>query len=114
MPEALSVGVDYELFWELNPTLLKPFFKAYQLKSDRHMQEESMISYWNGIYVAHAVSLIGGGKFPNEPLKLFKTFEELEKENREPTEEEILQERQRIIDGLKMMEINFKLNHPKE
>jgi hypothetical protein len=114
LPEALSIGIDYNLFWDLNPTLLKPFFKAHQLKQDRYMQEQSTISYWNGIYVAHAISASFGSKFPDKPLKLFKTLEEVEKENRPLTEAEIIEERNKFVEGLKLMEINFKSRNIKK
>lgn len=101
------------MFWELNPITIKPFFKAEQIKRDNRLKEQSIVAYWNGIYVAQAVSLIGGCKFPEEPLKLYKTQEEIEKENRLPTEQEIIIERQKLINKLKADEINWKLSHPK-
>ena len=76
------------------------------------MQEQSIVSYWNGIYVAQAVSLIGGGKFPEEPLKLYKTQEEIRRENN-PTKAEIEEERKKIVAMLESQEINWKLSHPK-
>lgn len=32
LPNALMIGVDYDLFWELNPKSLAPFIKAFKLK----------------------------------------------------------------------------------
>lgn len=44
LPNALLCGVSYELFWHLNPTKLKPFYKAFELK--RKLEDEQAWMYW--------------------------------------------------------------------
>ena len=48
MPNALAVGVPYDVFWHLNPKKLKPFQDAYFIK--RKMLDEEM--WYMGQYVA--------------------------------------------------------------
>lgn len=51
LPQALRIGVDYYLFWELNPKELAPFIKAFELKQK---YDDSMA--WNiGDYVRMAI-----------------------------------------------------------
>lgn len=51
MPNALAIGVPYELFWELNPHKLKAFYKAYEIHK-KILDEEMWIM---GAYVNNAV-----------------------------------------------------------
>lgn len=72
LPQALSVGVSYELFFTLNPKKLKPFVKARELnikfESDRIHYE----AWLNGLYVrlATASILSKGAKYPENPPSL--------------------------------------------
>ena len=52
MPNALAIGVSYELFWHLSPTKLKAFEDAYMIK--RKMRDEEM--WYMGQYVASALN----------------------------------------------------------
>lgn len=52
MPNALAIGVSYELFWHLSPTKLKAFEEAYMIK--RKMRDEEM--WYMGQYVASALN----------------------------------------------------------
>jgi hypothetical protein len=66
LPNALMIGVDYDLFWELNPKSLEPFIKAFQLKQ---RYEDAM--NWNlGNYfrMAIASSMSKNAKYPNKPM----------------------------------------------
>lgn len=60
------MGVDYELFWTLNPKSLSPFVKAFELKQKYHDFME-----WNmGNYILEAIGAVfakSGGKYPNKP-----------------------------------------------
>ena len=51
MPNALAIGVPYELFWTLNPHKLKAFYKAYEIHK-KILDEEMWIM---GAYVNNAV-----------------------------------------------------------
>lgn len=59
------MGVDYELFWTLNPKSLSPFIKAFGLK-----QKHEDFMAWNlGNYVREAVAsaFIKNAKYPTKP-----------------------------------------------
>lgn len=60
------IGVDYDLFWTLNPKSLEPFVKAFELKQ----KYDDMISWTNGLYVRMAIvsSLTKDAKYPKSPL----------------------------------------------
>lgn len=45
LPNALMIGVNYDLFWTLNPESLQPFVKAFSLaqkNEDRKMWQQGM------------------------------------------------------------------------
>lgn len=80
LPNALMIGVDYELFWSLTPTTLEPFIKAFRLKQEY----DDMQSWQLGAYIKQAIdsSFSKQAKYPKEPM-LSKN------KNREATMEEI-------------------------
>lgn len=87
------MGVDYNLFWKLNPRKLEPFLKAYESKLKRRNEE----MWLQGAYIFDAVSKAiynnfrEKGKKPmpylEEPYKLFE-YTEQEKEIRAKRERE--------------------------
>lgn len=66
LPDALMIGVDYELFWTLNPHSLSPFIKAFELKNNHNDLENWRL----GIYIREAVksALDNKVKYPKEPF----------------------------------------------
>lgn len=53
MPNSLAIGVDYKLFWHLNPKKLKAFYKADEISLKRRDAE-----MWHmGQYILSAVSV---------------------------------------------------------
>lgn len=66
LPQALMIGVDYDLFWTLNPKSLKPFIKAFELSE----KQEDMIAWRSGMYIKLAIgSLLSKEiKYPTRPL----------------------------------------------
>ena len=60
------IGVDYGLFWTLNPKSLSPFIKAFSLKEER----EDRMAWINGAYIRMAVGslLSKNNKYPDKPL----------------------------------------------
>lgn len=93
LPEALAIGIDYNLFWKLNPCKLEPFLKARNLKLK--MKNEEL--WLQGLYVYNAISVAlangfrkKGAKAQNyleEPIKLFEDTE-YEKEMKAKRERE--------------------------
>jgi hypothetical protein len=65
LPHALMIGVDYDLFWTLNPKSLSPFIKAFELKQDY----EDELAWRLGAYVKVAItSSLGDSKYPEKPF----------------------------------------------
>lgn len=85
LPKALMIGVSYELFWELNPTTLTPFVKAFSLKQ----QYDDTLAWQHGLYVSKAISACFSKqeKYPSKPIftsdKKELTPEEKQKQIRE-------------------------------
>ena len=59
------IGVDYDLFWTLNPKSLTPFVKAFSLK-----QEYDDAMHWEaGVYIRAAVASVlnKSSRYPLQP-----------------------------------------------
>ena len=68
LPDALMIGVDYDLFWTLTPKSLSPFVKAFRLK-----QEYEDAQAWRlGGYIKMAIasSFSKNAKYPEKPLSM--------------------------------------------
>lgn len=65
------IGVDYDLFWTLNPKSLTPFVKAFELKQ----KYDDMMAWTNGLYIRMAIasSLGKEAKYPKSPLSSLET-----------------------------------------
>jgi hypothetical protein len=60
------IGVDYDLFWTLNPKSLSPFVKAFSLKQ----KYDDAIAWSQGIYIRMAIGscLSKNTKYPEKPM----------------------------------------------
>lgn len=60
------MGVDYDLFWTLNPKSLIPFVKAFNLKQEY----DDAMAWKSGTYVRMAIAscLDKNIKYPKKPL----------------------------------------------
>lgn len=76
LPQALSIGVDYNVFWTLTPEKLEPFIKVFKEREEREaesFQIESNFQAWlQGVYITKAISACFGKnvKYPSEPIRL--------------------------------------------
>lgn len=113
MPWALAIGIDYKLFWHLNPKKLKPFWEADKIRIQSRMAANETVSYMNGLYVAKAISACfsKGNKYPDKPIGIFSFNEKTQKEM---TEEEKKEARLSLFESLKLMQINFEKNKNQE
>lgn len=70
LPNALMIGVNYELFWTLDPNTLAPFIRAFELKQEY----DDRVSWNNGVYVRLAIvsAMNKNQKYPTKPF----TYEE--------------------------------------
>jgi len=66
LPNALMIGVDYDLFWTLNPKSIKPFIRAFELKQEH----ENQIAWLQGMYIRLAIisAFNKEAKYPSKPL----------------------------------------------
>lgn len=70
LPHALMIGVDYDLFWTLNPKSLSPFIKAFELKQDY----DDELAWRLGAYVKVAItSSLGDSNYPEQPFSKKRT-----------------------------------------
>lgn len=66
LPNALMIGVEYDLFWTLNPKSFASFVKAFELK-----REYQDYNNWSlGMYIRSAVASVldSKNKYPETPL----------------------------------------------
>lgn len=118
LPNALSIGVPYELFWHLTPNKLTAFYEAYKI--EQKMKDQEM---WRmGMYVADALYATvcnaflwkKKGEKPNTyPDKPYSYQDGDNKGNDGLTEEE----KQRAVDLFfaqeKARRVNWRRNHIK-
>ena len=52
LPQALSIDIDYTVFWTLSPKKLEPFLESHKMKQT----QQNKLAWLNGIYVNHAIS----------------------------------------------------------
>jgi hypothetical protein len=64
------IGVDYDLFWTLNPKTMQPFIKAFKLSQENKNAE----AWLNGVYIRLAIASVFGknSPYPKQPIKDFK------------------------------------------
>lgn len=85
------IGIDYNLFWTLNPSKIKPFIRAFELKEKRKSSEMDTLAWDIGSYVLQALGamLDSNTHYPHEPNIYSKLMtdeerqEQLERENKE-------------------------------
>jgi hypothetical protein len=72
------IGVDYDLFWKLNPKSLEPFIKAFSLKQ----KYDDTVAWYSGMYVKMAIasSFNKNAKYPNIPMTSEKVEQEMPQE----------------------------------
>lgn len=69
----MSIGVEYNTFWHLNPNKLKLFSEAEQLK----IKGQDFMNYMLGLYIRTAVASVldNKAKYPKKPY-----FDNIDKE----------------------------------
>lgn len=74
LPNAIMLGVDYELFWQLSPSKLIPFVRAYEERKKDRLNEANFIAWISGVYVSHAVAAVlgEGSGYPERPITIFE------------------------------------------
>lgn len=64
------MGVNYDLFWTLNPKSLSPFIKAFSLKHEFDYEYDDRMAWLSGLYIRMAIAstLDKDSKYPEKPL----------------------------------------------
>ena len=72
------IGVDYDLFWKLNPKSLIPFTKAFSLRQ----KYDDTIAWQNGLYIKMAIasSFNKQAKYPDHPMTVERVEREMPQE----------------------------------
>lgn len=93
----------------LNPTKLKAYDKAEQIKMKARMIESERMAYMNGFYVLNALgAAFGKGEYPKEPIGLFSLNEP--EDDKPLTEKQIIEKRHDLIEMLTGMQKSFEEN----
>lgn len=75
LPYALMIGVEYDLFWTLNPKSLSPFIKAFSLRQ----KYDDSVAWQSGAYIRMAIAscMDKGILYPKKPFsdKLDNNYE---------------------------------------
>ena len=67
------IGVNYELFWTLDPHSLSPFVKAFELQNNHN----DVQSWRLGMYIQSAIASVLDKKvkYPEEPFSFTEKLE---------------------------------------
>ena len=114
LPNALTIGVPYELFWRLNPTKLKPFYTAFENK--RKMRDEENWLYWGTygisaftVVLANAFSKNSQAKYVEKPI-----YQQLTNKSEQLTEQEKIEQTKQLFMQLQIMQVNHKSTKGKD
>lgn len=82
LPQALTIGVDYDLFWSLNPRKLQPFVKSFKMKQEIKTEDINFQTWLQGIYFGQALVAIldKNQEYFNEPIDFQKIKEQKSQE----------------------------------
>lgn len=90
------MGIDYNLFWKLNPRKLEPFLKAREIQFKRKNEE----LWLQGVYFYNAISVCMANAFRKKGSKSYNYLEEpikVGEENEFEKEQKAIKERQKAI-----------------
>ena len=82
LPQALTIGVDYDLFWSLNPRKLQAFVKSFKMKQKIKTEYINFQTWLQGIYFGKALvaSLDKNQEYFEEPIDFQKIKEQKSQE----------------------------------
>ena len=68
----MAIGVDYVLFWTLNPKKIEPFIEAHKQKQIFWQEEVNFTAWLNGVYITNAIATCfsENHQYPNMPISL--------------------------------------------
>jgi len=82
LPQALTIGVDYDLFWSLNPRKLQAFVKSFKMKQKIKAEYINYQTWLQGIYFGRALvaTLDKNQEYFEEPIGFQKIKEQKSQE----------------------------------
>lgn len=112
-PQAYAIGVSWDEFWRMNPRILSAIAEGY----NQRFRNADCMNWINGQYTLAAVTVgvernLAGRKSKSEyPKNPF--FEEIEKQNKPLSDDELQKQRELFVERLKTMQSNFEISHGK-
>ena len=112
-PQAYAIGVSWDEFWRMNPRILSAIAEGYS----QRVKKEDYLNWINGQYTLAAVTVgvernLAGRKAKSEyPKNPF--FEEIEKQNKPLSDDELQKQRELFVERLKTMQSNFEISNGK-
>lgn len=112
-PQAYAIGVSWDEFWRMNPRILYAIAEGY----NQRVRNEDYMNWINGQYMLSAVIVgvernLAGRKSKSEyPKNPF--FEEIEKQNKPLSDDELQKQRELFVERLKIMQSNFEISRGK-
>ena len=115
LPKALSIGISYDDFWNMNPRIINVHLAGYKEKINRDLEYDNYIAYISGIYVRDALASTVGNMFSkksSKPIEYPKEPYPVTKEQiKDRDERELEAQRQVFWANLQTMQTNFELSH---
>ena len=112
-PQAYAIGVSWDEFWRMNPRILSAIAEGY----NQRVRNADYMNWINGQYTLAAVTVgvernLAGRKAKSEyPQNPF--FEEIEKQNKPLSDDELQKQRELFVERSKTMQSNFEISHGK-
>ena len=112
-PQAYAIGVSWDEFWRMNPRILSAIAEGY----NQRVRNADYLNWINGQYTLAAVTVgvernLAGRKAKSEyPKNPF--FEEIEKQNKPLSDDELQKQRELFVERLKTMQSHFEISHGK-
>lgn len=96
------IGVQYDVFWDLNPKTLSPFIKAFTLKQ----RYDDSIAWQHGFYIKIAIAsaLNKNANYPQKPLST-----SVEEYQSDEDRQKIIKER--FMKHAKQLNVKFRKEH---
>ena len=109
----MSIGIEYEEFWHMNPHIVKIYIDASNKREERQAEYDNYMAHLQGIYFADALNATVGNMFRGKGQKPYEYPKQPYKGSQALNEEEINKKRELLLRSLQAMATNFELNKNK-
>lgn len=115
LPHALSMGISYNDFWNMNPRIMNIHIEGYKTKVNRDLEYDNYMAFLSGVYVRDALASTVGNMFSKKgarPIEYPKEpYPVTQEQIKERDERELEAQRQVFWANLQTMQANFELSH---